>query len=77
MSRVLSQVMEQMFREMDANHDGSIGFEEFVAAMKNNLSEEQLASAEGIKLGAHRPRPKPNSQKAFPNCQIYWGPLES
>ena len=44
--------MEQMFREMDANHDGSIGFEEFVAAMKNNLSEEQLASAEGIKLGA-------------------------
>ena len=43
--------MEQMFREMDANHDGSIGFEEFVAAMKNNLSEEQLASAEGIKLG--------------------------
>ena len=26
--------MEQMFREMDANHDGSIGFEEFVAAMK-------------------------------------------
>ena len=46
--------MEQMFREMDADHDGSIGFEEFVAAMKNNLSEEQLASAEGIKLGAHR-----------------------
>ena len=35
--------MEQMFREMDADHDGSIGFEEFVAAMKNNLSEEQLA----------------------------------
>ena len=53
--------MEQMFREMDANHDGSIGFEEFVAAMKNNLSEEQLASAEGIKLGAPRPRPDSKS----------------
>ena len=46
-------VMEDMFVEMDSNRDGQIDFEEFMAAMVHNLSQDQLLACSDARIGPH------------------------